>query len=68
MGKTMQEAFSCLETVEHVAKVTAIAKSLGNVTPLTQQEIHKLNENRVPKGLNNTEDGFFTKFYLNFIS
>jgi len=42
MGKTMQEAFNGLETVEHVAKVTAIAKSLGTVTLLPQKEIHKL--------------------------
>ena len=44
MGKTMQEAFSGLETVEHVAKVTAIAKSLGTVTCLPQKEIDKLNK------------------------
>ena len=44
MGKTMQEAFCRLETVEHVAKVTAIAKSVGSVSSLPQQEIHKLTE------------------------
>ena len=42
MGKSLQEAFCHLETVEHVAKVTAIARSMGKVSPLPQKEIHKL--------------------------
>ncbi len=44
LGKTMQEAFCRLETVEHVAKVTAIARSIGNVSILPQEEINKLNK------------------------
>ena len=42
LGKTMREAFCRLETVEHVAQVTAIARSVGNVTSLEQEEINKL--------------------------
>ena len=44
LGKTMQEAFCRLEIVEHVAKVTTIARSLGKVSPLRQKEIDKLNK------------------------
>jgi L-fuculose-phosphate aldolase len=42
LGKTMQEAFCRLETVEHVAKVTAIARPIGEVSTLSQEEINKL--------------------------
>jgi L-fuculose-phosphate aldolase len=42
LGKTMQEAFSRLETVEHVAKITAIARSFGKVHGLPKEEISKL--------------------------
>ena len=42
LGKTMQEAFCRLEIVEHVAKVTAIARSMGKVSPLPQKEIDEL--------------------------
>ena len=45
LGKTMQEAFCRLETLEHVAKVTAIAGSIGKVSPLPQKEIDELNRN-----------------------
>jgi L-fuculose-phosphate aldolase len=44
LGKTMQEAFCRLEIVEHVARVTAIARSLGEVSPLPQKEIDQLNK------------------------
>jgi len=42
LGETMQEAFCRLEIVEHVAKVTAIARSMGKVSPLPQKEIDEL--------------------------
>lgn len=42
LGETMQEAFCRLEIVEHVAKVTAIARSMGKVSPLPQKEIDGL--------------------------
>jgi len=42
LGKNMQEAFCRLETVEHVAKVMAIARSMGKVSPLPQKEIDEL--------------------------
>lgn len=41
-GKTMQEAFCRLEMVEHVAKVTAIARSIDKLTPLPKEEIDEL--------------------------
>ena len=41
-GKTLQEAFCRLEMVEHVAKVTAIARSIDTLTPLPQKEIDEL--------------------------
>ena len=42
LGKTMQEAFCRLEILEHVAKVTAIARSVDKVTPLHRKEIDQL--------------------------
>jgi L-fuculose-phosphate aldolase len=42
LGNTLQEAFCRLELVEHVAKVTAIAKSVDKVTHLPQEEIKRL--------------------------
>ena len=42
LGKTMPEAFCRLETLEHVAKVTAIARSVGKISFLPQKEIDKL--------------------------
>ena len=42
LGKTMQEAFCRLETVEHVAKVMAIARSIGKVSILFPKEIDQL--------------------------
>jgi L-fuculose-phosphate aldolase len=42
LGKNMQEAFCRLETIEHVAKVTAIARAIGKVSPLPRKEIDEL--------------------------
>jgi L-fuculose-phosphate aldolase len=42
LGKSLEEAFNHLETLEHVAKVTAIAKSVGPLTGLPPKEINKL--------------------------
>jgi L-fuculose-phosphate aldolase len=42
LGKNMQEAFCRLETIEHAAKVTAIAHSVGRVTCLAQEDLRKL--------------------------
>jgi len=42
IGKDMNEAFCRLETLEHVAKVTAIASAIDHVTFLPQQEVEKL--------------------------
>jgi L-fuculose-phosphate aldolase len=49
LGSTMQEAFCRLELVEHVAKVTAIAKSVGKTTHLPQEEIERLEMMASPK-------------------
>jgi L-fuculose-phosphate aldolase len=45
LGKNMQEAFCRLETIEHVAKVTAIARAIGKVSPLPRKEIDELKRN-----------------------
>ena len=42
LGKTMEEAYLCLETLEHVAKVTAVAHSIGKITALPKKEIQKI--------------------------
>ena len=42
LGKTMEEAFMRLESLEHVATVTAVARSIGKVTALSQKEIQKI--------------------------
>jgi L-fuculose-phosphate aldolase len=44
LGKTMQEAYLCLETLEHVAKVTAVAHSIGKATALPKKEIQKIGQ------------------------
>jgi L-fuculose-phosphate aldolase len=51
LGKTMQEAFCRLEICEHVAKVTAIARSMGKVSLLPQKEIKKLISLKAPSDL-----------------
>jgi L-fuculose-phosphate aldolase len=42
LGQTLQEAYARLESLEHVARVTAIARSLGKVTGLSKKEIRKI--------------------------
>jgi L-fuculose-phosphate aldolase len=42
LGKTLEEAYLRLETLEHVAKVTATAHTLGNVKPLSVKEVRKI--------------------------
>ena len=42
LGRTMAEAYMRLETLEHVAKVTAVACSIGKVNPLPQKEIQNI--------------------------
>jgi L-fuculose-phosphate aldolase len=42
LGRTMAEAYLRLETLEHVAKVTAVACSIGKVKPLSQKEIQNI--------------------------
>jgi L-fuculose-phosphate aldolase len=42
LGKTMEEAYMRLEILEHVAKVTAVARSIDKVTALPKKEIQKI--------------------------
>jgi L-fuculose-phosphate aldolase len=42
LGKTLEEAYLRLETLEHVAQVTATAHTLGNVKPLSLKEVRKI--------------------------
>lgn len=42
VGKSLEDALLKLERIEHTAKIVAIARSMGNVTPLPQSEIERL--------------------------
>ncbi len=42
IGKSLHEAFCRLETVEYLAKVIAVAESLGEIESLSPKEIEKL--------------------------
>jgi L-fuculose-phosphate aldolase len=42
LGRTLEEAYNRLETLEHTAKVTHAARVLGQVTPLPEVEVEKL--------------------------
>ena len=42
MGRTLEEAYNRLETLEHTAKITHAARALGPVTPLPEAEVEKL--------------------------
>jgi L-fuculose-phosphate aldolase len=44
VGKTLEEAFNRLERIEHSAKVTAIARQIGNISPLPKEEVDRLIE------------------------
>jgi L-fuculose-phosphate aldolase len=42
VGRTLEEAYDRLEIVEHSAKITHAARSLGPITPLPAHEVAKL--------------------------
>ena len=44
IGKDLHEAFCRMETVEHLAKVISVAKSLGEIESLSPEEIKKLQQ------------------------
>lgn len=44
LGTDLKDAYCRLETLEQVAKVTAIAKSIGLVTPLPKKEVNRLEQ------------------------
>jgi L-fuculose-phosphate aldolase len=44
VGRTLDDAMDRLERVEHTAKIAAIARSMGTVTPLSKVEVERLLE------------------------
>ena len=46
IGKNLMEAFCKMERLEHVAQTVVIAKQLGNLKPLTAEELQKLKQMR----------------------
>ena len=42
VGNTLMEAYNRLETIEHTAEITSIAKKLGPIEPLPKEEVAKL--------------------------
>jgi L-fuculose-phosphate aldolase len=42
LGRTLEEAYNRLETLEHTATVTHAARVLGPVTPLAERDVEKL--------------------------
>jgi L-fuculose-phosphate aldolase len=42
LGRTLEEAYNRMETLEHTAKITHAARVLGPVTPLPEADIEKL--------------------------
>ena len=42
VGKTLKEAFYKLERIEHSAKVTSIARQMGEISPLPKDEVDRL--------------------------
>ena len=51
VGKDVLEAYHKLETVEHFAKITFIARHLGRINPLGDDEVQKLMEVREKLGI-----------------
>ncbi|MEM3342363.1 MAG: class II aldolase/adducin family protein [Thermoplasmata archaeon] len=51
VGKTIDDAFIKLETVEHLAKVYFLSLLLGNVNYLTDEEVEKLRTARLKLGI-----------------
>ncbi|MEM9192432.1 MAG: class II aldolase/adducin family protein [Myxococcota bacterium] len=42
LGATLAEAFSRIEVIEHTARITAVAMSVGSVTPIDDAEAERL--------------------------
>jgi L-fuculose-phosphate aldolase len=51
VGKTLSEALSKLERVEHTAKIISIANTLGKISPLPQDEVRRLLKIGIAMGL-----------------
>lgn len=50
-GSSVEDAFSKLETVEHVAKITFVAELVGGAKPLPRREVEKLFASRDRYGI-----------------
>jgi L-fuculose-phosphate aldolase len=44
VGSDLEQAFIRLESLEHTAQITAIARSIGKISPLSKEEQEKLKE------------------------
>jgi L-fuculose-phosphate aldolase len=55
LGRNMEEAYFRMETVEHLAKITYIAQSLGKINLLEKNEVARLNEIRRNNGMGNKQ-------------
>ncbi len=51
VGRTLDEAFDRLETLEHVARTVALAWQIGTPQPLSASAVEKLNAQRRAMGL-----------------
>jgi L-fuculose-phosphate aldolase len=56
VGRNVMEAYLRLETLEHTAKIVALAKLLGGVTPLPPEQVAKLLEARKAGGFSRPGD------------
>jgi len=51
MGRDLREAYDRLEALEHVAKVLFLARNLGEVPPLTPDEVARLKASVTARGI-----------------
>jgi L-fuculose-phosphate aldolase len=51
LGRTLDEAYARLEVLEHTAKITAIAHSLGGATPIAPEEASRLRKSAISLGM-----------------
>jgi L-fuculose-phosphate aldolase len=49
LGRSLEEAYVRLETLEHAARITAVARSMGVPTPLPAREVERIE--RIARGL-----------------
>lgn len=44
LGRTLEEAYVRLETLEHSARITSIARTMGTASPLPQAEVERIEQ------------------------